>query len=96
MSCGDARQVYRELVLAAELCRHACRIMKNKVAAGDGTLNHIPEPERRFLITDITRIIAAHRDIWMGRNRVGGLEESTAKLRNILKYYQELEIENTK
>lgn len=96
MSCRDAFQVTRELVLAAELCRHACRIMKNKVAAGDGTLNHIPETERRFLITDLTRIIATHRDIWIGRNRVGGLEESTGKLQNILKFYQELELKNEK
>ena len=70
--------------------------MKNKVAAGDGTLNHIPETERRFLITDLTRIIATHRDIWIGRNRVGGLEESTGKLQNILKFYQELELKNEK
>jgi len=96
MSCRDAFQVTRELVLAAELCRHACRIMKNKVAAGDGTLDHITEPERRFLITDLTRIIAAYRDVWIGRNRVGGLEESTGKLQNILKFYQELELKNEK
>jgi len=94
MSCDDAQLVYRELVNAARLCRHSCRIMKNKVAAEDGTLNSISEAERQNLIKDLTQIIAKHREIWMGRNEVGGLEESVAKLQNILKYYQGLKLAN--
>lgn len=92
MSCSDAQLVYRELENAARLCRHSCRIMKNKVASKDGTLNGISEAERTYLIKDLTRIIAQHRELWMGRNEVGGLEESVSKLQNILKYYQGLKL----
>lgn len=91
MACDDADQVYSELLNTAELCRHACRIMKDKVVSKDGTLNGISEEERRFLIKDISRIIAKHREIWIKRNRVGGLEESVGKIKKIQEYYQALE-----
>jgi len=90
MECQDAKQVSDELILAAELCRHSCKIMKNKMLSKDGTLNNITESEKQFLIRDISRIIAKHRDIWMVRNRVGGLEDSTDKLQRILLFYNNL------
>lgn len=92
MSCDDAQLVYGELVNAARLSRHSCRILKNKVSSKEGTLNNLSESERQFLLRDLTKIIATHRELWMGRNRVGGLEESTAKLQRILQYYQELKV----
>ena len=92
MICPDAPQIYGELLNAAELCRHACRVMKNKLASKDGTLGEISGEERQFLIDDISRIIANHRELWMYRNRVGGLEDSVDKLQKILKYYQDLKI----
>ena len=90
MTCDDASQVYGELLNAAQLCRHSCRLMKNKVLLKDGTLSNIPEEELEFLIDDISRIIANHRELWMKRNRIGGLESSVNKLQRILNYYKEL------
>lgn len=90
MSCDDASQVYSELLNAAQLCRHSCRLMKNKVLLKDGILSNIPEEELEFLIDDISRIIANHRELWIKRNRVGGLEDSVDKLQKILDYYKKL------
>ncbi|WP_372934992.1 beta-N-acetylhexosaminidase [Mariniphaga sediminis] len=90
MTCDDALQVYGELMNAAELCRHSCRLMKNKMLSKDGTLNNISEAERQFLIKDMSRIIANYRELWIKRNRVGGLERSVDKLQRILYYYKDL------
>ncbi len=92
MTCTDARQVQQELVNAVLLCRHACRIMRDKISSKEGTLNQITEEERQFLIDDLSKIIAVHRELWIQRNSVGGLQESTAKLQHILDYYRNLKI----
>lgn len=92
MDCLDAQQVYGELLNATELCRHACTIMRLKLTSKDGTLNNITEEERQFLVQDLSRIIAEYRELWIGRNRVGGLEESVNKLQTILQYYKDIKI----
>jgi len=92
MVSPDAQQVYGELLNATELCRHSCMILRFKLNSKDGTLNNITEEERQFLVQDLSRIIAKYRELWIRRNRVGGLEESVNKLQNILQYYKDLKI----
>jgi hypothetical protein len=67
-------------------------ILRFKLNSKDGTLNNITEEERQFLVQDLSRIIAKYRELWIRRNRVGGLEESVNKLQNILQYYKDLKI----
>jgi len=86
--CSDAERVNSELLNAAMLCRHSCRVIKDKLASNDGSLKNISNEERQFLITDISRIIANHKDLWVKRDRIGGLNDSTEKLEKILHYYQ--------
>ncbi len=89
MACDDASQVHGEMVNAIDLCRHACRLMKVKKLSADGSLKGIPEEERKFLIRDLSRIIANHREVWIKRNCVGGLESSVDKMESILRFYQQ-------
>ena len=94
MTCPDAQQVNGELLNAAMLCRHSCRVIKDKLASIDGSLNNISDEEREFLIQDITRIIANHKDLWINRDRIGGLKDSSEKLERILLYYHAIQNKN--
>jgi hypothetical protein len=91
MVCADADQVFGELLNAVAMYQHASRVIRDKLVSGDGTMNHISETERQFLIQDISRIIANHRELWVKRDRIGGLQSSTEKLEKILMYYQHIQ-----
>ena len=95
MECDDAEQVLSEMLNAASLCHHSCRVIKDKLVSGDGTLNNISEQERQFLIQDISEIIADYRNLWVKLNRIGGLEPSVDEMEKILAYYEQIKLKST-
>ena len=67
----------------------ACELGKVKLALLEGQR---PDAAAvRALAQDLGEIIAEHRDLWLARNRIGGLEEmSLPPLRRIAAAYREL------
>jgi hypothetical protein len=79
----DAEQTRRELELAARMLRHSCR--RALLALRDEGLNG-PQT-RRELADDMRGIIGEYEELWLGRNRRGGLRDSVARLQRALQDY---------
>jgi len=72
--CDDGALVKRELHNAIAMARHGLDrylLYQGKVAS-------------KKPITDLRRIISTHEELWLARNRSGGLPESSARLRRSL------------
>jgi hypothetical protein len=75
MSRPDAELIEREFTNAARLLRHACQ---RATALLDGSL---ADPgARRALEQDLQAAITEYRQLWLARNRPGGLEDSAGRL----------------
>ena len=72
---ADGELVKAELVNAIAMCRHG---IHRALAAVDPKLNR--GPMRR----ELQHVIGAHEDLWLARNRRGGLRESSSRLRDAL------------
>jgi hypothetical protein len=75
MDRPDADLIQREFANTARLMRHACRrasaILDASLAAAG---------IRRALDQDMQEIIAEYKQLWLARNRPGGLADSVARL----------------
>ncbi|HUQ39595.1 MAG TPA: glycoside hydrolase family 20 zincin-like fold domain-containing protein [Acidimicrobiales bacterium] len=54
---------------------------------GDGSLASVPTAARRAFADEIGLIIDCHRDLWLARNRPGGLEDSVGRLSRLRAAY---------
>ena len=84
MARADAVLIVQELELTARLMRHACRRGLLALGAADD----VPRV-RQELVDDMQEIADTYEEIWLKRNRVGGLEDSVGRLRQTLDDYQE-------
>ena len=82
MERPDAELIRRELGWAADLSRFACRLAAARLEAGDEKpLSALPA--RRAFARRIDELIETHREIWLARNRPGGLDDSAGQLRRL-------------
>jgi hexosaminidase len=81
----DAEIIKREFANAARLLRHACRRAKLALDRGRAETAGI----RQELDQDMQAIIAEYKQLWLARNRPGGLEDSVARLERARSDYQE-------
>ncbi len=59
-----------------------------RIAAGDtGMLGAVPEDQRRAFADRLDDLIDRHRELWLARNRPGGLEDSMSWLENLRAAY---------
>jgi hexosaminidase len=80
MSCDNAALIADEFQFAADLLAHACK-------RGQFLLDRrIFDPVDLF--TELQQLTARHRQMWLVRNREGGLWESAARLNNSQTAYQ--------
>jgi hypothetical protein len=73
MTRPDAALVVDEFQHAADLLTHACR-------RGRHLLDRRAHDDATALQSDLTRLTATHRRLWLARNREGGLSDSAARL----------------
>jgi len=78
---SDAALIESEFRLAADMLRHAC--CRGLLLLGE------PVRTPEMLIADLEDIIARFRDIWLARNRPGGLEDSVSRFNTLLNEYRE-------
>ncbi len=71
MERDDAELIRGEMTWTARLLRHACH--RALLMAGETN-------DRAALDEDLRGIIADYRNLWLARNRPGGLDDSVARL----------------
>jgi hypothetical protein len=96
----DGGLVRRELRATLAVLRHACRRARVMLALRNGhgasrrrggireSFDPLIRRECRSLAADMVRIMERHRELWMARNRRGGLASSLAYYRRNLREYQ--------
>lgn len=82
MGCPDASLMVAEFTNTARMLQHACR---RGLLVRRGALDR-PENRAR-LASGMTEILAAHRELWLARNRVGGLKDSVRELEKRMEEY---------
>jgi len=87
MDVSDSKLVKDEMICAANILRHACRMSMAKIDSPTKKIDGIPAKKRAELAKKLEDIVVEYKRIWLTRNRPGGLEDSVAKFEKILKLY---------
>ncbi|RMD98431.1 MAG: glycoside hydrolase, partial [Deltaproteobacteria bacterium] len=80
MACSDGPLIVREIEHGARLLLHACRLGIERLHAPHGEIAEIPPEIRREMAVELDGLIESFRELWLARNRPGGLSESIAPL----------------
>lgn len=81
----EASRARAELAWASDLLKVACKIGKARLAIGLGEpVSQLHGGQREALATELAPIVERHRQLWLGRNRPGGLAESAGQLERVL------------
>lgn len=83
---SDATLLIDELRTAIDLVLLVCSDATARLA-GDGSLESVPASTRAELAGATDALIARHRDLWLARNRVGGLDDSVSWLEHLRDCY---------
>ncbi|MDD2387053.1 MAG: family 20 glycosylhydrolase [Bacteroidales bacterium] len=86
--CNDSTIVINELKQAANLALHSVNLGIARLKAKDKAIGNIPAEVKTELYNELKPLIKNHRDLWIIRNREGGLNDSAGKLEKLLKFYQ--------
>lgn len=81
--CNDSEILKREIINAGKLAIFACNMGTLKHNAKKGRLKYVSKDDKYKLLTELDEVINEHRELWVKRNRVGGLDESVANLEKI-------------
>jgi hexosaminidase len=85
MERPDADLIVQEFVWIADMLRLACRLGIARLQAGPDTpVNAVPAKTRASLADQLRSLIQRHRELWLCRNRPGGLDDSVARLEPVL------------
>jgi hypothetical protein len=87
-SRADGDLVTAELRAAAELTVLLCDDALARLG-GDGTLGGLPASTRSGFARTASDLAGRHRDLWLARNRPGGLADSAARLDALTHAYQQ-------
>ena len=84
---ADGELVTAELRAAGELVTVLCDDAMARFD-GDGTLASVPRRRRYELASAVDELALSHRDLWLARNRPGGLDESVRQLEGLSHAYR--------
>ncbi len=85
MARPDAEDIRKEFGWVADMLRLACRLGMARLQDGPVIpIGALPMQARTVLAAKLRALIGRHRELWQGRNRPGGLDDSTARLGRIL------------
>jgi hypothetical protein len=81
MDRPDAELVLEEFRWVGDMLVFSCQLGMARFEAGNGSpMSAIAEGKRLELAEELSQLAARHRQIWLRRNRFGGLDDSTARL----------------
>lgn len=84
MDRADADLIKAEFRMNAAMARFACRLGAARLRAGACLTAELPKDLRAQLAAELEPLIPEFRQLWLARNRSGGLKESAGTLENIL------------
>jgi len=85
MARPDAATIREEFRWVADMLRLACRLGIARLRAGpDAPLAALASRARSGFREELRELIDRHRQLWLGRNRPGGLRDSAARLERIV------------
>ena len=85
-SGSDAALLVEEFGWVRDVLRFACRLGIARVGLSDvDDLRLLPAVRRMELAVEFGQLMERQRDIWLKRNRPGGLSDSLARLEGVLK-----------
>jgi hypothetical protein len=87
LNCEEAELIKEEYDFASRLLIHSCRLGEAKASVSGKSLKNVPSEKKAVLKSDMKKIIALHKKLWVRRNRVGGLSDSVLKLEKVLEAY---------
>src|SRR6185503_16279919 len=76
---GDGKLVVREMQLAADMVRLACRVGIARLETPGGAFRAISGAIRQTLTADLDDLMRSYRRVWLERNRPGGLADSVSR-----------------
>jgi hypothetical protein len=85
---NDSHILYEETRQAATLALHGIHLGLARLKAKNKATKNIDALSKQKLITELEALIEKHRELWLVRNRPGGLSDSVAKLEDLLNYYK--------
>lgn len=85
--CHDAKIVIEELEQASNLAKHGIHLGIARLNVKGNDTKDIPWAKRQELAHELKPLIERHKQLWIVRNRKGGLEESAGRLQEIYDYY---------
>ncbi len=86
--CNNANILIEEIKQAAQLAKHGIHLGKARLDAKGLATENIDLATQKHLFEELNKIIENHIKLWTSRNRNGGLQNSTAKLTELLEFYQ--------
>jgi hexosaminidase len=90
MERPDAELITEEFQWVSDVLRLACHLGIARVQVGfEEPVSAIPVEVRTELANQLRQLIERHRQIWLRRNRPGGLDDSTARLERVLSLLME-------
>lgn len=84
----DAEIILTELEQAAELALFGVQLGLYRLKAKDMATVNISKKPKEKLIKELNSLIENHKEVWLIRNREGGLKDSAEKLENIVDFLQ--------
>jgi hypothetical protein len=87
--CTDSSIILQEINLAAQLSIHGIHLGEERLNAKGMSTAKIPKAKKQMLYDELNPLIEKHKEIWILRNRAGGLADSAAKLEELLDYYNQ-------
>ena len=88
MTCGDGDLIIEEIKINAAIAKHSYKMGIARIETQSTKIADIPYERRKILAKELEKIIPEYREIWLRRNREGGLKDSTADFDNLLKIYK--------
>ena len=84
MKCKDANLIINEINISADLAEFADKLALARYKTKAESVEKIPAKYKKQLADELNNIIKKYKKIWLKRNRKGGLNDSIARLNNIL------------
>jgi hexosaminidase len=84
MDRPDAELIREEFRMNAAMAKLACRVGTARVRAGGVPTSALPKDVRAGLAAELEALLPGYRQLWLARNRSGGLKDSAGRLEGLL------------
>ena len=84
MARPDAATMVAEFNTDAALAKIALRLGRERITCGDVGTSQLPAAKRHAIAKDLQPVVDKFKDLWLVRNREGGLKDSTGRLQGLV------------